>query len=100
MIEIKKPKIVIHHHWDNFLPPISRIEDLEPLIKYIVEKFPHIELLILEFENDMMIKILTFFRFPKFGKNFLINGTTMGRILRKVFQISILFAFILKNILM
>ncbi|MFW9901693.1 MAG: hypothetical protein ACFFDY_10475 [Candidatus Thorarchaeota archaeon] len=57
MVEILKPKIVIPNHWDNVMPPISRTEDLEPLIKYITEKFPHIEVLIPEFEKEMMIKI-------------------------------------------
>ena len=57
MVEILNPKIVIPNHLDNVMPPISRAEDLEPLIKYIAEKFPHLKVLIPEFEKEMTIKI-------------------------------------------
>ena len=57
MVKILKPKILIPHHWDNFLPPISRTENLEPLLKLMNKKFPNIEVLIPEFEEEMTINI-------------------------------------------
>jgi L-ascorbate metabolism protein UlaG (beta-lactamase superfamily) len=57
MIKILKPKILIPHHWDNFMPPISRTENIEPLVKSITKNFPDVEVLIPEFEKEMTIKI-------------------------------------------
>lgn len=57
MVEILNPKILIPHHWDNFMPPISRTENLEPLIKFMAKNFPDVEVLIPEFEKETIIKI-------------------------------------------
>jgi L-ascorbate metabolism protein UlaG (beta-lactamase superfamily) len=57
MIKILQPKILIPHHWDNFMPPISRTEDLEPLLKLMAKEFPDIEVIIPEFEKEMTINI-------------------------------------------
>ncbi|MFX1569144.1 MAG: MBL fold metallo-hydrolase [Promethearchaeota archaeon] len=57
MVDILKPKILIPHHWDNFMPPISRTEDLKPLEKFMAKKFPDVEVLIPEFEKEMIINI-------------------------------------------
>jgi len=57
MAQILKPKILIPHHWDNFFPPISRTENLEPLLKLMAKNFPNIEVLIPEFEKEMKIEI-------------------------------------------
>jgi L-ascorbate metabolism protein UlaG (beta-lactamase superfamily) len=57
MIEILKPKILIPHHWDNFMPPISRTENLEPLLKLMARDFPDIDVIIPFFEEEMTINI-------------------------------------------
>ena len=57
MAKILKPKILIPHHWDNFLPPISRTENLEPLLKLFAKKFPNIDIIIPEFEEAMTINV-------------------------------------------
>lgn len=57
MASILKPKILIPHHWDNFFPPISRTENLGPLQKLFAKKFPDIEIIIPEFEEEMTINI-------------------------------------------
>jgi len=57
MITILQPKIVIPIHWDNFFPPISRTEDLEPLLKLIAKKFPNVEVLIPKFDEEMTVNI-------------------------------------------
>jgi len=57
MAEILKPKIIIPHHWDNFFPPISRTENLEPLLKLMSKKLPNIEILIPKWEEEMIINI-------------------------------------------
>jgi L-ascorbate metabolism protein UlaG (beta-lactamase superfamily) len=57
MVEILQPKIVIPIHWDNFMPPISRTEDLEPLLKSIAKKFPKVEVLIPKFDEEMTINL-------------------------------------------
>ena len=43
MIEILKPKYVIPVHWDDFYPPISRLENLNPFFKLIEKNYPHSE---------------------------------------------------------
>ncbi len=57
MVKILGPKILIPHHWDNFMPPISRTEDLEPLVKFMAKSFPNAEVLIPEFEKEITINI-------------------------------------------
>jgi len=57
MIEILQPKIVIPTHWDNFMPPISRNEDLEPLLVFMARKFPELEVKVPLFEKEMTINI-------------------------------------------
>ncbi|MFX1601420.1 MAG: MBL fold metallo-hydrolase [Promethearchaeota archaeon] len=57
MAKILKPKIIIPHHWDNFFPPISRTEDLEPLLKLMAKSFPNIEVLIPKWEEEMTINV-------------------------------------------
>lgn len=55
LLDTMKPKIVIPHHWDDFFPPISRMEDLDPLIKQIKEKYPEINVIRLPFEKKKKI---------------------------------------------
>ncbi len=57
IIKILRPRILIPIHWDNFFPPISRTEDLKPLLKLMGERFPNIEVIIPEFEKEMNINI-------------------------------------------
>ncbi len=44
MVEILNPKIVVPLHWDNFFPPISRTEDLNPFFKYMEKNHPNIKI--------------------------------------------------------
>ncbi|MFX0021079.1 MAG: MBL fold metallo-hydrolase [Candidatus Hermodarchaeota archaeon] len=57
MVEILQPKIVIPIHWDNFMPPISRIEDLEPLLVFMAKKFPKIEVIVPQFDKEITINL-------------------------------------------
>ncbi len=57
MVEILQPKIVIPIHWDNFMPPISRTENLDPLLNYFFKKFPNIEVIIPKFDEEIFIEI-------------------------------------------
>ncbi|MFX1388725.1 MAG: MBL fold metallo-hydrolase [Promethearchaeota archaeon] len=57
MIEVLHPKIVIPHHWDNFMPPISRTENLDPFIKFMTKNFPQIEILLPSFDEEITINI-------------------------------------------
>jgi len=55
MIDILKPRIVVPTHWDNFFPPISRTENLEPFYEYMKDQ--HSEITIINLEIDKEIKI-------------------------------------------
>jgi L-ascorbate metabolism protein UlaG (beta-lactamase superfamily) len=55
LIEVLEPKILIPHHWDNFFPPLSREEDLNPLKEEIKQNYPDITLIILPFEDKTPI---------------------------------------------
>jgi L-ascorbate metabolism protein UlaG (beta-lactamase superfamily) len=57
MIAILEPKVLIPIHWDNFMPPISRTEDLEPLLKLMAKHYPDIQVIIPKFDEEMTIKI-------------------------------------------
>ena len=57
MVELLKPKIVIPIHWDNFFPPISRAENLNPFFKYMERIFPHIEIKILPFDEEIILEL-------------------------------------------
>jgi len=46
MIDILNPKIVIPLHWDDFFPPISRTEDLEPFFYLMKKKHPNIKIIV------------------------------------------------------
>ena len=41
LVDILNPKIVVPIHWDNFFPPISRTENLEPFFKYVEKNHPN-----------------------------------------------------------
>jgi L-ascorbate metabolism protein UlaG (beta-lactamase superfamily) len=55
LIDVLEPRILIPHHWDNFFPPLSREEDLNPLKEEIKQNFPNINLKILPFEEKTPI---------------------------------------------
>jgi len=57
IIDLLKPKIVIPHHWDDFWPPVSRIEDLKPFFKYMGENLPDIIIKMLEIDKEITIDI-------------------------------------------
>jgi L-ascorbate metabolism protein UlaG (beta-lactamase superfamily) len=57
MVEILQPKIVIPIHWDNFMPPISRTEDLRPFLDYMASEFPEIKIIVPLFEKEITIRL-------------------------------------------
>jgi L-ascorbate metabolism protein UlaG (beta-lactamase superfamily) len=57
MVEILQPKILIPTHWDNFFPPLSRTEDLKPLLKLMAEDYPKIEVIIPKFDEEMVFNL-------------------------------------------
>lgn len=57
MIDILKPKIVIPVHWDNFYPPISRLENLDPFYNYMKNKHPNILILMPKMDEEILIDI-------------------------------------------
>ena len=56
MVDILKPKVVIPNHWDNFWPPISRFEDLNPFLSYMESKHPNIEVKMLNIDENTEIR--------------------------------------------
>ncbi|MFW9971808.1 MAG: MBL fold metallo-hydrolase [Candidatus Odinarchaeota archaeon] len=57
MIKVLKPKILIPIHWDNFMPPISRTEDVDPLLKLITKNYSNIQIIIPKFDEETTINI-------------------------------------------
>ncbi|MFX1571522.1 MAG: MBL fold metallo-hydrolase [Promethearchaeota archaeon] len=57
IIKILQPNIMIPYHWDNFFPPISRTENLEPLLKLMESKYPKIQVIIPKFDEEMTINL-------------------------------------------
>jgi len=55
MVEILKPKVIIPVHWDNFFPPISRIEDLNPFFDYVQSNFPSVKILMPEVDREIEV---------------------------------------------
>lgn len=55
MTKALKPKMIIPIHWDNFFPPLSKSENINPFAKEIKKNFPHIEVRILEIDESTMI---------------------------------------------
>ncbi len=55
MVEFLKPKIVIPLHWDDFFPPISRTEDLNPFYKLVEKKFPDTKIMKLEVDEEITV---------------------------------------------
>ena len=57
MIDILKPKVVIPVHWDNFYPPISRLENLKPFYKYMEKNHPDILIKMPKMDEEILIEI-------------------------------------------
>ncbi|TFF93026.1 MAG: MBL fold metallo-hydrolase [Promethearchaeota archaeon] len=55
LVELLSPKVLIPHHWDDFFPPISRTEDLSPLLKAMERNVPEVNVKILHFEEKQEI---------------------------------------------
>ena len=53
MVDLLEPKVVVPLHWDDFYPPISRQEDLEPFHGYMKEKHPNVEVALPEIDAEM-----------------------------------------------
>lgn len=56
MVDILKPKIVIPIHWDNFYPPISRMENITQFINNIKKNYPTIEIILPEIDKEISIE--------------------------------------------
>ena len=57
MVNILKPKVVIPVHWDNFYPPISRLEDLKSFYKYLEKNHPKTRILMPQMDEEILIEI-------------------------------------------
>jgi len=57
MIKILQPEIVIPLHWDNFYPPISRTEDLDPFLKMVETDFPNIQVIMPEIDKEILLEV-------------------------------------------
>jgi len=57
MVDILKPKVVIPVHWDNFYPPISRLEDLNPFYKYMEARHPNILIIMPKMDGEIITEI-------------------------------------------
>ncbi|MHA1148845.1 MAG: MBL fold metallo-hydrolase [Promethearchaeota archaeon] len=55
IIKIIKPKTVVPLHWDDFYPPISRVEDLRPFSKLVKKKYPHIQIIMPKIDEEIII---------------------------------------------
>ena len=57
MVDILKPKVVIPIHWDDFFPPVSRMEDLTLFNKYMAENHPNTKLIMPKIDEEMVINL-------------------------------------------
>jgi len=57
MVDILKPKVVIPVHWDNFYPPISRLENLNPFYKYMEARHPNILIIMPKMDEEIITEI-------------------------------------------
>ncbi len=57
MIDALKPKVVVPLHWDDFFPPISRVENLEPFNQLMKEKHPEVQILKLNVDEETSIDL-------------------------------------------
>jgi L-ascorbate metabolism protein UlaG (beta-lactamase superfamily) len=55
MVRALNPKMIIPIHWDNFFPPLSKSENINPFVKEIKKNFPRIEVRTLEIDEFIII---------------------------------------------
>lgn len=57
MTKYLNPKMVIPLHWDNFFPPISRIEDISKYEERMEKEMPDLETRMLEFDTPTTLEL-------------------------------------------
>jgi L-ascorbate metabolism protein UlaG (beta-lactamase superfamily) len=57
MIGLLKPKYVIPIHWDDFYPPISRLENLKPFFNLMKNKYPSIKVVMPIMDDQIIVEI-------------------------------------------
>lgn len=57
MIEILKPKYIIPVHWDDFYPPISRLENLNPFFRLVKKNYPQSEVIMPIMDGNIIIDL-------------------------------------------
>lgn len=57
MIELLQPRYVIPIHWDDFYPPISRLENLKPFFNLMKDKYPNTEVIMPIMDDTIIIDI-------------------------------------------
>ncbi|MFO8020162.1 MAG: MBL fold metallo-hydrolase [Promethearchaeia archaeon] len=57
MIEHLKPSIIVPVHWDDFFPPISRLEDLDPFFEKIEKKYPEIRVIMPKMDEEIELPL-------------------------------------------
>lgn len=57
MVDVLKPKILVPTHWDDFFPPISRIENVKPFNALMKEKHPNVKVLYLNADEETALDI-------------------------------------------
>jgi L-ascorbate metabolism protein UlaG (beta-lactamase superfamily) len=57
MVDILKPKYVIPIHWDNFYPPISRLENINPFFKFLKNKYPEVQIVMPIMDDEIVIEL-------------------------------------------
>jgi L-ascorbate metabolism protein UlaG (beta-lactamase superfamily) len=57
MIDHLKPSVVIPMHWDDFFPPISRLENLDPFLEKMEAEYPDIKIIMPEMEKELEFQI-------------------------------------------
>ncbi|TXT67627.1 MAG: putative Metal-dependent hydrolase [Promethearchaeota archaeon] len=55
MVSYLNPSTVIPIHWDNFFPPISRLEDLDPFLDKMKKNFPKVNLIIPSINEEIVV---------------------------------------------
>ncbi|MGV9172475.1 MAG: MBL fold metallo-hydrolase [Promethearchaeia archaeon] len=57
MIDHLRPKIVVPVHWDNFFPPISRLEDLDPFFEKMEKEYPEIQVFMPKMDEEIELPL-------------------------------------------
>jgi len=54
-VEILRPRCVVPHHWDDFLPPVSQTVDLRPFLAEMRRRFPAVQVIVPQIDQPIYL---------------------------------------------